>query len=103
MNLIDYSGSPIKTILADNGSNCLVILYPGMGYNLNCPLFFFLKQLISDMKYNCLGIDYRYSKNEAFLKLDDPEQMKWISYDSNIIADAIRAYSKTYERLIYIG
>lgn len=103
MNIIDYRGNPIKISSESKGNPQLAIFYPGYGYTLNAPVFFYLQELFSKKDFDILGIDYRYNENTAFLNSADEEKDIWFEYDCNAIGKEVCNFSKAYSRIVYVG
>ena len=103
MNIIDYKGNQIRTISELNKNSQLVVFYPGYGYTLNAPVFFYLQELFSKKSFDILGIDYRYNENTGFLNATDEERDIWFEYDCNAIGKEVYSFSQAYSRVIYVG
>lgn len=103
MNLIDYKGNQISTISRLNNNSQLVVFYPGYGYTLDAPVFFYLQEFFAQKDFDILGIDYRYNENNDFLNSTDEEKDKWFQYDCNVIGKEVNSFSKTYNRIVYVG
>lgn len=103
MNLIDYKGNQIRTIFRLNNNSQLVVFYPGYGYTLDAPVFFYLQEFFAQKDFDILGIDYRYNENNDFLNSTDEEKDKWFQYDCNVIGKEVNSFSKTYNRIVYVG
>lgn len=103
MNLIDYKGNQIRTIFRLNNNSQIVVFYPGYGYTLDAPVFFYLQEFFAQKDFDILCIDYRYNENNDFLNSTDEEKDKWFQYDCNVIGKEVNSFSRTYNRIVYVG
>jgi predicted alpha/beta-hydrolase family hydrolase len=59
----------------------LAIILPGYGYSTEGPLIQYAMQLLFEIGYDVLAINYRYNENDAFQKCTEPERKNWITED----------------------
>lgn len=103
MNITGYKGNIIKVNHRLKGNSQLAVFYPGYGYTLDAPVFFYLKELFASKGFDILGIDYRYNENEAFLNADDQEKDLWFEHDCSAIGKEVNNFSQAYARIAYVG
>jgi len=104
LELIDYKSKNIKNdyYTHEKKPTSLIIVFPGYGYDSNSPLFFYLKELVYDLGYDFITIDYRYNENQEFLDLPESDKLKWLEYDSNIFYETIKQ-NTDYKQYFLLG
>lgn len=103
MYITDYRGNQVKVDIELRSSNKLAVLYPGYAYTLKAPVFFYLRELLSQEGFDILGIDYRYNENTEFLNAAEEEKDFWFANDCIAIGKAVKKFSRAYDRIVYVG
>ena len=80
----------------------LVILLPGLSYNLSMPLFFYTSQILAKRGADVLGVGYQYASDEKFQKLDQDKKLAAIKADGEDILKHAENLGE-YERVTIIG
>lgn len=88
--------------LNQTNNNRISVIFPGFGYSSEAPLLFYLKELIYQMGYDVLSVDYAYNKNNEFLQSDETTQDKWFQKDVEAVYAEVCQH-KQYKSLVLIG
>jgi len=103
MTITGYDQKPVPTRLHNTESPSLAVLYPGRGYFLDAPLFFYLVPQLESLGVDSLGIDLRYAQNEDFQTAPEAVQKDWVAYDSEAIAAALEPVVSRRRTTVYVG
>jgi pimeloyl-ACP methyl ester carboxylesterase len=104
IEITDYKGNSIPNTyyIKRNKNNKLAITFPGYGYLAEAPLLFYLNEILFQLHFDVLSIEYAYKKNTEFKKATDLEQTKWFDFDIGSIYKKIVDY-KQYDELVLAG
>lgn len=87
-----------------NESETLVILLPGLGYTLDKAILDYSKQLVLDLNYDCLGIEYGFQvSRETFNRHDEDEVRELFLESLDVIFSALEFRRGKYKNIIFIG
>ncbi len=103
MKINGYKNSEIEIYYPDQKNNHLVILYPGYGYSLTCPIFFYIINFFPSFGYDILGIDYRYNENKQFISCSDEDKDNWVINDIDKIAEKVNEIASKYQKTTIIA
>lgn len=71
------------------GASRIALLLPGVGYRLENPIFYFVRQLLIDHSFQIAAVDYAYDKVEGFRDFSFEEIMDILSDDATSIGEAL--------------
>ena len=99
-----YKGRSLKNrfFRQKEGTDHLVILLPGYGYNPDMPLLYYLTDLFVEKGADLLQVHYGYDEVEGFTDLPGEERTKWIVTEVAAAARAALAQG-TYKRITLLG
>ncbi len=69
----------------------LAIVFPGFGYPAEAPLLTYLEQLLLELGFDVLSVDYEYNRNPAFKGSSDSERRDWFTQDILEVSTAAMA------------
>lgn len=102
--IVGYRGEPVpnRFLHQDAATDHLAILFPGMGYTLDMPLFYYAENLLTEGGADLLRVEYAYGRHAAFRAAPEDEQLRWL------LADATAAFraglaQRPYRRLTLVG
>ncbi len=101
MNIKGYKDHPISVRPSLDHKEKLCIVYPGFGYTLTCPIFFYFFPMLEMLKIDSYGIDLRYA--ESMKGVSQEEGKKWVHADSQIIGDHVKEWIAPYKEAVFIG
>jgi len=101
MTIMGYQDHPISVRTSLDHKEKLCIVYPGFGYTLTCPIFFYLFPMLEMLKIDSYGIDLRYA--ESMKGVSQEEGKKWLNTDSQIIGDHVKEWVEPYKEAMFIG
>ena len=97
-------GGKTKGRLISNESNALAIIFPGLGYNLDKALLDYSKQLILDLKFDFLGVEYGFKDDFKSFNRKDENHIREIFLESlDLIFSVLELKRGQYKRIILIG
>lgn len=97
-------GGKTKGRLISNESHTLAIILPGLGYNLDKALLDYSKQLILDLKFDFLGVEYGFRDDFEKFNRKDENHIREIFLESlDLIFSALELKRGQYKRIILIG
>jgi len=100
---VDFRGRPFRFVDQRRGAQQLAVLYPGMGYSLKAPLFFYLSAALEQSGWDVLGIDTRYNDDPEFQTASDGERDRWFEADSLALGRWVASLTPEYQRVAYLG
>jgi len=103
MRIIGYDETEIPVQIVSGGSETVVVLYPGMGYSLQAPVFHYLGQLLLRENIDSIGINYRYGENRGYRQSDGNRRRDWIASDAAAIARTLGPVLAGYRKVLYVG
>jgi hypothetical protein len=103
MDIIGYKGTEIKTKDTIKNTDKIAIIYPGYGYGLEAPIFFYLKELLVQNGFDIIGLNYRYNESKEFIKAAEDEKDKWFEYDCKAIGLEVFKAIEQYKEVVLIG
>lgn len=87
-----------------NESETLVILLPGLGYNLDKAILDYSKQLVLDLNYDCLGIEYGFQVSRETFNRHDEEDIRELFLESlDVVFSALEFRTGKYKNIVIIG
>jgi len=99
-----YRGEPVpNTFRRQQGETArLAILFPGMGYTCDMPLFYYAENLLTEGGADVLRVEYAYGRRPDFGQAPKSEQQRWL------LADATASYraglaQRPYQDVTLIG
>lgn len=101
MNIMGYQDHPISVRPSLQHGKRVGVVYPGFGYNLSCPVFFYLFQILEMLDMDSYGVDLRYA--ETMKGISQEEGKKWLDYDSQAIGNHVKEWISAYKEAIFIG
>ncbi len=101
--IFGYNKKNITVQQSLKGNSKIAIFYPGLGYSLSAPCFFYLLELFRSNGYDTYGIDYRYNENIEFMNATEELQDTWFDYDSRVIGENLKNETSHYAETVYIG
>jgi hypothetical protein len=103
MDIVGYKGTEIKTKDTIKNTDKIAIIYPGYGYGLEAPIFFYLEKLLVQNGFDIIGLNYRYNESKEFIKAADDEKDKWFEYDCKAIRSEVFKAIEQYKEVVLIG
>jgi hypothetical protein len=103
MQIEGFNNTAINILLEHEGKNKLAVLFPGLGYTLDAPIFYYTRQLLKYLDYTVLGVDYRYKSHPDFEALSPLEKHKWFEYDMLQVSKALEKETSKYPELCFMG
>lgn len=88
MNIMGYQDHPISVRPSLQHGKRIGVVYPGFGYNLSCPVFFYLFQMLEMLEMDSYGVDLRYA--ETMKGISQEEGKKWLDHDSQAIGQHVK-------------
>lgn len=82
------------------GASRIALLLPGVGYRLENPIFYFVRQLLIDQGYQIAAADYAYDKVEGFRDLSFEEIMDILKDDATSIGEALNQLPDHNSKLV---
>lgn len=87
-----------------NESETLVILLPGLGYTLDKAILDYSKQLVLDLNYDCLGIEYGFQVSRETFNRHDEEDIRELFLESlDVVFSALEFRTGKYKNIVIIG
>ncbi len=80
----------------------LAIVFPGYGYSTQAPLLYYAIELLSELGYDVLSVNYEYNKNEGFLKSPETVQDQWFAADVAAVLEMARSRPQ-YSKWVVVG
>ncbi|MGG5462222.1 alpha/beta fold hydrolase [Clostridium sp. B9] len=97
-------GCATKNKFICNDSDKLVVLLPGMGYNLDKALMDYSKQLVLDLKFDYLGLEYGFQANKKEFDRNNKEEVRELALESlDVILSVIELQGRRHKKIIFIG
>ncbi len=75
-------------------------MLPGVGYRLENPIFYFVRQLLIDHGYQIAAVDYAYDKVESFRDFSFEEIMQILDDDATSIGEALNQLPDHNSKLV---
>ena len=86
---------------ADESSQHLGIIFPGVGYSSQMPALYYPTQILLALGADVLRLDHHYLRSD-FQALPDEEKTRWLEADALAVLQAALAI-KVYKRLTFVG
>ncbi|MDR6125117.1 hypothetical protein QFZ87_004714 [Bacillus sp. SLBN-46] len=85
----EYSTVPYTWIRSEKRNKSICIMFPGLGYTTQRPLFHYATGVCLNNNIDVLHINYNFVKNEQFRKLTKAEQEQWMYEDVKAVVEAV--------------
>lgn len=89
-------------IQIDQANDKIVLFFPGLHYNLENPLFYYLKQYYLDKNYDILQIDYHFKERISEFQFDPDLLEQIVRFESKVIFDKVIKLNK-YSEIVIAG
>ena len=86
---------------ADEPSEHLGIIFPGVGYSSQMPALYYATAVLLTLGADVLRLDHHYRRTD-FQELPDAEKTRWLEADALAVLKAALAV-KPYKRLTFVG
>jgi predicted alpha/beta-hydrolase family hydrolase len=80
----------------------LAMLLPGFGYTCDMPLFYYAENLLTELGWDILRVEYGYSSDPEFREAPDAERRRWLFADAEAVWRAGLA-QRSYAEVALIG
>ena len=99
MEIRDAQGESLPVRLHQAGSNKVMVVFPGAGYNPDKPLLYYLRKLALALDYDCLEV-WRSYNGPDFQALSPAEAVARVTRDAGAVAEAV---SESYQERVWAG
>lgn len=94
----------INNKLICNNSDTLVIVLPGLGYTLEKSLLDYSKQLVLDLKFDYLGVEYGFQVSRENFNRHNENDIRELFLESlDVILSALELRKEQYKNIVFIG
>jgi predicted alpha/beta-hydrolase family hydrolase len=104
LSITGYRDEPVpnRFLRPEGAIDHLAILFPGIGYTLDMPLFYYVEHHLTHQGWDVLRVEYAYNKRPEFQSLSAQERARWL------LADVTAAYraglaQRDYHELAVVG
>ncbi len=103
LDIPSYSGKKLRnTLMLNEHSERLAIMFPGYGYTCQGPLLYYTTQVLLDAGYDVLQIHYSYDSDEKLAAMTQDAQETAVSKDVNAVLDAAEGLAE-YKSKMFVG
>ena len=104
LNISGYGNEPVANIFMkqDSGTERLAVLFPGMRYTIEMPLFYYTSRLLVSSGADVLQVDYRYHDDPSFVSAGEQEQARRLTDDVTAACRAALS-QRSYREVTIVG